>query len=81
MTILRLINLPIIIVKIGVGQDGSKDRTFCPPALGRLRCRRAVWFVGTAPAKATDTAPTIDREIECLALTIYFEARGESSAG
>ena len=31
--------------------------------------------------EAQKNAPVIDREIECLALTIYFEARGELDAG
>ncbi len=56
---------------------------------GRFARQRWVAFVAAAlfglvaatTANAGDATPIIDREIECLALTIYFEARGESSAG
>ncbi len=38
-------------------------------------------LVAATTANAGDATPIIDREIECLALTIYFKARGESDAG
>jgi spore germination cell wall hydrolase CwlJ-like protein len=34
-----------------------------------------------APARAADAQTDVRREIECLALTIYFEARGEPDIG
>ncbi len=52
-----------------------------------VRCRAAVWAVVLALAgylgAATPAAAGVDvsRELECLALTIYFEARGEPDQG
>ncbi len=38
-------------------------------------------LLGLSVAKASTTLSKIDREVRCLALNIYFEARGESRKG
>ncbi len=38
-------------------------------------------LLGLSVAKASVAPSSIDREIQCLALNIYFEARGESKKG
>ena len=57
------------------------------PCLGK-RCRAAAWAVVSvlagylvAPTPAAAAGVDVRRELECLALTIYFEARGEPDEG
>ena len=60
-----------------------KTGCFARRRMGAIFAAALFGLLATATANATDTspAPSIDREIECLALTIYFEARGEPNVG
>lgn len=62
---------------------GFRDRKRRPVAVGALVGATAValggWLATAAPAAATGI--DVRGELECLALTIYFEARGESDEG
>ena len=66
---------------------GRSGRCLGKRCLGK-RCRAAAWAVVlvlagylVAPTPAAAAGVDVRRELECLALTIYFEARGEPDEG